>query len=552
MNLFGITSLMTFFASIGFALSLYSGNRESKVNKSWLWASIAIAFWSLGLYGVTSSQNEISAFRWQYLLDVSASFIPVLYFIFVSTLVSVKNERFRKISLFLSLAMAFFSFSSLFKTSMVVQYGFYWVNPGKLYMLFPIFFTAYILFSIYFLIRKYIKEKDPKFRAQVGNALLGGVIGFGGGITNFFPQIMDVYPFGNYLILLYVFFMSYGVLRYKLFSAKIVSAQLLSGAIVLVFLFNIFRAETISDWILWTVSFVFVAIFSILLVKGVYKEVELREKTEILAKELKKSNEQLEVLNTSLAKVNTDLGKANDRLKELDQLKSEFVSLATHQIRGPLTAIKGYASMIIEGDYGEVSEKVKNAVSVILQSSVSLVLMVGDFLDVSRIEQGRMKFNFTVFDLKNLAKDVIKDLEPNIKRTGLSFDFVCDESKEYLVDADLVKIKQVAGNLIDNSIKYTQKGGIIVKVEKMANKDGDKIRFSVKDTGVGVPKELMPKLFEKFSRAENANEVNIIGTGLGLYLAKEMINAHGGKIWVESEGNEKGSTFIFELDAVKD
>jgi len=223
-------------------------------------------------------------------------------------------------------------------------------------------------------------------------------------------------------------------------------------------------------------------------------------------------------------------------------MKSEFLSLATHQIRAPLTAVKGYASLILEGDYGEVSDGVRNAVKIIGQSCENLVVIVNEFLDISRIEQGRMKYTLTNFDMKAVAVEILEELKPNIEHAGLTYDFHADEG-EYVVNADQGKLRQVVGNLIDNAIKYTPTGGMSVSIRK----EGNAVHFSIKDTGIGISAEDIPKLFNKFTRAKDANKQNVIGTGLGLYVAKQMLEAQGGKIWIESEGVGKGTTFIVEL-----
>src|SRR3989344_4417823 len=140
--------------------------------------------------------------------------------------------------------------------------------------------------------------------------------------------------------------------------------------------------------------------------------------------------------------------KTNERLKELDQLKSEFVSLATHQIRGPLTAIKGYASMMRDGDYGAVPEKIRGTIDIIYESSNALTIIVQDFLDVSRIEQGSMKYEFTIFDFSKLAQSVGEELAPTVERRGLQLKLEIEP--RILVNADAGKMRQVIGNLIDN------------------------------------------------------------------------------------------------------
>ncbi|MCX6712903.1 MAG: HAMP domain-containing sensor histidine kinase, partial [Candidatus Vogelbacteria bacterium] len=176
-----------------------------------------------------------------------------------------------------------------------------------------------------------------------------------------------------------------------------------------------------------------------------------------------------------------------------------------------------------------------------------LVLVIEDFLNITRIELGRIKYDLTEWSFNTLVKNVIGEQKPNIERRGLSFSYD-EDAPEYKVYADQGKVSQVISNLIDNSTKYTKEGSIAVKVSGVTDKDGKKgVRVTVKDTGVGVAPETMPHLFEKFSRAEDASKTNIIGTGLGLYVAKQIMDAHQGKIWAESEGKGKGSTFFVEL-----
>ncbi|MSU55106.1 MAG: GAF domain-containing sensor histidine kinase [Candidatus Taylorbacteria bacterium] len=252
-------------------------------------------------------------------------------------------------------------------------------------------------------------------------------------------------------------------------------------------------------------------------------------------------------LYQALEETNQKIEKANKQLKELDRLKSEFVSIATHQIRGPLTAIEGYASMMIEGDYGEMSEKLKDPINTIYHSSQTLVGIVEDFLNASQIDQGKMKYDFSTFDMCALVKEVVVEEKPILEKKGLTVSvFECFEQNNVSGDRD--KIKQVIGNLIDNAIKYTPKGSITVTLK--VESESKKVLIIIKDTGVGIRPETIPHLFKKFSRAKDASRVNIMGTGLGLYVAHEMIKAHNGKIWVESEGEGKGSTFFVEMALV--
>jgi signal transduction histidine kinase len=344
-------------------------------------------------------------------------------------------------------------------------------------------------------------------------------------LSNLFGELSKAYEInlvGPIGMVLFLGIMSYVIMRFKAFNIKIFSSQILVlGLFILVFavLFidNIDYVHTIIAGTL-----IMILVLGIQLIKGVQKEIQQREHIEILA---------------------TDLEKANIRLNELDKLKSEFLSFASHQIRSPLTAIDGYASMLLEGDFGEMSEKVKNSIKVIDTSSKSLIKIVNEFLDISRIEQGRMKYDLTDFDAKKLAEEVVAELRPNVEKKGLAFEFAAAQHDDYMVHADQGKVKQVIGNIVDNAIKYTPTGKISIYLDKTL----EKIHISIKDTGIGIDKDIIPRLFSKFTRDKDAYKTNVTGTGLGLYVAKQMIEAQKGRVWVESEGRGKGSTFYIEL-----
>lgn len=327
-------------------------------------------------------------------------------------------------------------------------------------------------------------------------------------------------------------FLTYISVKFKTFNLKILGAQALVfvlGFLVLSMLF-IRSLNYINIIIFFMLGFVIVLGYQ--LIKGVKTEVKQRERLEVLRLKLEESNLKLE--------------DANDKLKDLDRLKTEFLSLASHQLRSPLTAIKGYTSMVLEGDFGELNETAKEAIERVFQSTMNLTKVVEDLLNVSKIEQGGMKFVMEPFCLAEIARDMSKDLSISAEKKGLKLNFESDKDEDCMVNGDKEKLRQVVLNLIDNSIKYTKEGSVNVSVKRIS----EKVVFSVKDTGMGMTPEIKATLFQKFSRGEGAR-MNTGGSGLGLYLAKEIMEAHKGTIDVDSEGMGKGSNFHFELDALK-
>jgi signal transduction histidine kinase len=380
-----------------------------------------------------------------------------------------------------------------------------------------------ILITLY---EVFYKKNNRKILLTVSSSLIAFLVVFS--ITEYIASKTGYYEINLYsLFILPIFLLAiiYTITDMNIFKIKLAGTQLLIYVMMVLVGSQFFFLQETTDKILTAVTFILALSFGVLLARDGKKEILQRERIESLA---------------------NDLSAANARLLELDKQKSEFVSLATHQLRAPLTAMKGYSSLILEGDMGDINPDAKQAVSRIFDSANTLANIVNDYLNISRIELGTMKYSFDKHDFKKIVEDVIAELKPNIEKKGLNFTFNCDANYKYTVHADLDKIKQVIGNLIDNSLKYTPSGSIEVSLVRKSVEG--KIVFSIKDTGVGISSEVMPKLFEKFVRSDTANKQNIYGTGLGLYIAKQIVLAHKGRIWAESLGDGKGSTFIVELD----
>lgn len=238
-----------------------------------------------------------------------------------------------------------------------------------------------------------------------------------------------------------------------------------------------------------------------------------------------------------------DLQVANEQLRELDAAKSEFISIASHQLRTPLTIIKGYISMMLEGNFGKLTKNERGSLEKVFESNERLIHLVENLLNISRIESGRMKFSFENAQLDNIVTSVIEELSDYAKRKKLRLEYIEPKKTTPMVKIDEEKIRQVIINLIDNAIKYTKQGGITIKLEEIEKN----IRFSISDSGVGIKSDDLPTLFKKFSRGKEVTLIHTEGTGLGLYVAKMMIEAHRGRIWAESKGEGKGSKFYFEI-----
>ncbi len=240
-----------------------------------------------------------------------------------------------------------------------------------------------------------------------------------------------------------------------------------------------------------------------------------------------------------------ELEQANRKLLGLEKLKDEFVSLASHELRTPMTAIKGFISMIQEGDFGKLSKEMEEPINDIGASTDRLIHLVNDMLNVSRIEAGRLKFTLVETDLDAIIAEVISTLQPIAISKKIILDY--KKQKEILVQADVDKVKQVLNNLVGNSLKFTDQGGIIITTEQ----EGDRIKIFIADTGMGITPDNQKKLFGKFQQISSQQKGKPIGTGLGLYLSKELVQKMGGDIWIEKSEIGKGSIFAFSLPIAK-
>ena len=256
--------------------------------------------------------------------------------------------------------------------------------------------------------------------------------------------------------------------------------------------------------------------------------------------------EKIEAFNESLRQsvdeATSKLRASNSKLQRLDESKDEFISMASHQLRTPLTSIKGYISMVLDGDMGEINPQQRKVLEEAFASSQRMVYLIGDFLNVSRIQTGKFMLEKSQVQLAHIIKDEIEQLKATAAARHITLAYTAPENFPVL-ELDENKIRQVMMNFIDNAIYYSpMETTITVSIVKHPRD----ITFKVEDQGIGVPKSEQHQLFTKFYRASNARKQRPDGTGIGLFMAKKVIVAHGGSIIFETREG-KGSTFGFRL-----
>jgi len=231
------------------------------------------------------------------------------------------------------------------------------------------------------------------------------------------------------------------------------------------------------------------------------------------------------------------------REKNIEKMKTEFVSISAHQLRTPLSAVKWTIRMILDGDVGEISNEQRDLLQKTYLSNERMINLINDLLNVTRIEEGKLLYEPKLAQLEDIVWSVAGNFKQEIKRKKIDFKFKKPSQALPKVKVDQEKIKLAVENLIDNAIRYTFPKG---KVEISFRCPDKVIEFKVKDSGVGIPKDKQERIFTKFFRGPNVIRMETEGTGLGLYTTKNIIEAHKGKIWFESEEG-KGTTFYFAL-----
>jgi two-component system NtrC family sensor kinase len=239
-----------------------------------------------------------------------------------------------------------------------------------------------------------------------------------------------------------------------------------------------------------------------------------------------------------------DLQETTKKLERLSQIKTAFLNVTSHELRTPMSAIKGYIQMILKGNLGTINDEQKNSLNVILRNANRLDRLIQDILDISRLESGTMKFIPEKIDVEKMVKEIAETMQASadLKRIKINAETEID-IPELTIDKD--RITQVAVNLLNNAIKFSPDGSII---NIKARKEKEDVLFEIQDYGRGIPKEHHKKIFETFYQVDSSSDTKFGGAGLGLAICYGIVFAHGGRIWVESTGIPgEGSTFWFTL-----
>jgi len=515
--------------TLSFGFVVFLTETVDRKNKSFFYFILSVFSWDLTMFMYRGVDSIEAAVFWARLLYLSASTIALTFLIlsYILTNENYKFSNFKKILFFLPYLLIVTA--TLLPNGLILDVNFI---DGKeniiifdfiLHVLYSAHFTFFATWAFINFFRKFLKTKGVE-HTQLRYVIIGNLITATLGVSfNLFLPLYGIFTFnwaGQITILALVSAIFYAMMKHGLFNSKIISTEIFVFILWALLVGRAIFSTNSREFVLDLILIIGAVILGAVLIRSVIKEVKTRE--------------QLAIVNVKLERLNLE--------------KSEFLSIATHQLKAPLTVIKGYVSLLMEGSYGAFTDKAKETLTKVFDSAENLIIIIEDFLNVSRIEQGRMAYQFGPVDMKKLASDITEELKHIAKRTETEISFyVQNEAADYTITADYGKTRQVLINLIDNAIKYTGKGFTKITLEK---DDSKKIvRVIIKDNGIGMSKATIAKLFQRFSRAKDIGRQaqTKSGSGLGLYIAREIVLAHGGRVWAESPGEGKGSIFFLEL-----
>ncbi|GEM_PF-946137 len=557
-----ITEFILIVAVLCFTLGIYTWlyDRHSRLNKLFGFSTCLVGLWVFLNYLFDLTSSVI-------VLRLIYAVAPFLLSSIALWIASLKYKKFKPWFIRIHLAFlvfnAFLIYLSLFTIRIVdTATSFYEYKTGTYFNYYSaynlVLFVGYICYFVW----EY-KNADKVFRDQMRFIIVGIITTVA--ISSLVGFILPAFGITRYNIfdspssIFFIVFSVYSIMKYKFLNMKVIATEVFATFLMILSFRGLIQANGFSDMVAKLFIFVVTSIFGILLIRSVIAEVRRREEMERLSAELE---------------------HANQRLRELDQAKTDFLSMASHQLRSPLTVVRLGLGALMDGTFGDFKDQRQmDAAKKMLESTNRLINLIGEYLNISRIEMGKMKYEFKSQDLCALVKDIVEEYQPRAQAKQLTLTFTKGGEVPAIV-FDEEKLRHVIVNLVDNAIKYTPKGSVAVSCEVARNPspglrppspargegesaqlsspagrgegDGRWVRVSVQDTGLGLGADDIAVLFQKFRRAESANIRRregepIEGSGLGLHVAKMFVDKHGGKIWAESPGRDKGSSFIVSL-----
>lgn len=523
--------LPALFILLPFGIFIFRKNPTSLLNKLLLIITILFALWALfNLILWTNINSDTIVFFWSF-LGIISSLIAVSSAYFVSVFLRKGDD----IKLIEKVIYLFTLIPAIIFTPTAINISGFDLNVCGSSGYVGFTFVSYyyflgllsVLWIIVLLINSY-KKSDSIFRRQI--ILMGsGMVSFLSlffGAGYYVDYINTIGATDSYSIELigmigmavFLLFMGILIVRFKTFNIKLLSAQALVWSLIALIGSQFFYMNKMppSALIVTGITMIVSALVGLTIVRSVKKEIQQRE----------------------------ELAELNLKLNDLIKQRENLVHLVTHKVKGSFTRSKYMFAGILDGTFGETSPEIKKVAEQGLESDNMGIETVDLVLNVANMQKGTVKYDMKPLNLREIVEKSMNEKKVVAEAKGLVIQNNISDG-DYKILADAFWIKEAINNLLENSIKYTKTGSITVGLQNQ-NK---KVLVSVKDTGVGITPEDKKNLFTEGGRGKDSVKVNVDSTGYGLYSVKLIIDAHKGKVWAESEGPDKGSTFYIELDA---
>lgn len=422
----------------------------------------------------------------------------------------------------------------------------YSIVGAPLYHLIVVALTVFITGR---LIVKYFKlPKEEQLKIQY--FLLGVVIFVSGNLTFavFLPFIFGITNYlsvAHYSTIFLIGFTAYAIVKQNLFGIKVVLVSFFVAIIeILLFLDAFILTKEPVSQVLKRVFLVFFLFFGYYLIRATHAEEKRRGTAEILAaqeKVLRESAEKMVIREMSLRK----------KLERMNRARGQFLLSSQHYFRTPLTAIRGFLELCLEKDLRKkMPEEVVGMLEGARKGAEELRKRIEESLEISRLEAGKGMFELQEVQLADLVNEVVEEIQGQAKFKKISLVFNKPFPTPQKIKLDPAKMREALSNIVENAVKHTQKGTVDVTLEELTDKKA--ILFCVKDNGIGIPKEELAYIGTiPFERGKGSKKLSPMGKGVGLYLSRLIIEAHGGKLWAESEGAGKGATFYVQLPTTR-
>ncbi len=527
-----VTLALVIIFSLALGFGVFIANKKSQKNLFYLSIALTMIIWNISSFLVYYQP----AFDYSLLFARINFFAVALFFVsvylFVYHFPQNRNKYALKDTFFavFGVLLAVLSITTpwIIKSISINGTDIIWHMGGIIVWIYYSYAVATTLIVFYRLIRNYrcadLNDKKRLLSFFVG---IGFVATFNIVFNIIWASIRptdNIYWLGDYSVIFLLGFTAYAITKHQMFNIKLIATETIVYVLSILLLAESFTLNTNNtEFAIKLIVWLIVTYAGRQLIFGVKKEIEQREK---------------------LARLTNDLEKANEHLKEVDKLKDDFLSMASHELNTPIAAIEGYLSMIlIEKMAGEIPAKAKQYLDSVFKSAQRLAGMVKDLLNVSRIESGRIHIIYEDKPIEEVIDQSIMEVMSKAREAHHKLTF--ERSKKPMPKTwyDTTRITEILINIMGNAIKYTDPGG---KITLRTTSDDRKIIVACEDNGKGIPKERQKAVFEKFTQVDVLKD-EVKGTGLGMYIAKKFIELHKGQIWFHSDGAGKGTTFYFSL-----